>query len=119
MSTDWLNWLIRTNFTDHAAALEVIPRGPLNDEGDLRAVTAAFDAVGPMEARGKWSFGQMADTYSLYGVEVLYNGLNDRSFPTLSLFKYCLKIKFPTWSVTPPAQTVLYLCYNDPVIATE
>lgn len=112
METDWRNYLLRCNFTEFGDQLAKIPLGQ-PDEGSLRLIAAALDAIGPRDERGKWSFDQMAAEWSLFGVEVVYNGKNSRNFATISIFKYCLLLRFPNWVTSPVGD--LYMCWNDPV----
>lgn len=113
MDIDWRNFMLRCDFTEYADQLSAIPVGSLNESTE-RAIASALDAVGPADARDKWSFGQMASEWSLYGVEVTYNGENHRDYPTISIFKHCLALRFPEWSTAPVG--VLYMCWNDPVV---
>jgi len=116
MSIDWRNYLLRNDFTEHADLLSAIPEGELNESGQ-RAIAAALNASGPMAQQKMWNQTEMTAEYSLNGAVVLYNGLNDREFATLSLFKYALRVKFPEWSTAPVGD--LFLCWNDPVVPTD
>ena len=113
MDIDWRNYLLRCNFTQFADQLSAVPLGVLQ-EGDQRLIAAALDEIGPLDDKGKWSFSQMAEEWSLYGVEIIYNGLNSRDFPTISIYKHCLAMRFPEWATAPVG--VLYMCWNDPVV---
>lgn len=113
MDIDWRNFMLRCDFTEYADQLSAVPLGPL-DEGSSRMIASALETVGPWEGRDKWSFSQMAAEWSLYGAEVVYNGANHRDFPTISIFKHCLSLRFPEWSTAPVGD--VYMCWNDPVV---
>jgi hypothetical protein len=110
---NWLNYLIRQDFTEMGELLEAIPLGPL-DESNQRFIASCLAEYGPEEGKDKWNLEEAIFEFSLFGTEVTYNGLNSTSLPTLSLFKRTLCLTFPERSTAPVGR--LYLCWNEPAV---
>ena len=108
--SDWLNYLIRQDFTEIGELLEDIPVGPL-DEANQRFLASALSEYGPVADKDKWNLEESVFEFSLFGAEVTYNGRNSQSLPTLSLFKNTLCVVFSERSQGPVGR--LYLCWND------
>lgn len=111
---DWPNYLIRTDFTEMGSLLGQVQLGEM-DIINQRLISTVLSAYGPEAERNLWNTQADLYEYSLTGAEVLYNGLNNHSLPTFSIFKYALCISFPERSVAPCGR--LYLCWNDPAVA--
>ena len=109
MASDWPNYLFRCDFTEFAEVLSQLPLG-VADENTQRTIAAALDTAGPVDQRQHWSLTNDVTEYTLFGVEILYNGPNDRDFATLSTFKHCLRMRFPA-STTAPVGAV-FMCWN-------
>lgn len=107
---NWLNYLIRQDFTDMGELLEEIPLGPL-DENNQRFVASCLAEYGPVADKDKWNLEESISEFSLFGAEVTYNGPNSTSLPTFSIFKHTLCLVFPARSTAPVGR--LFLCWND------
>ncbi|MNE64078.1 hypothetical protein D3C80_1594650 [compost metagenome] len=83
------------------------------DIRNMQLLSSVLANYGPEADRAKWNTQADLREYSLFGVEVLYNGLNSQSLPTFSTFKYALCVSFPAISEAPCGR--VYLCWNDPV----
>lgn len=110
---NWLNYLIRQDFTEMGELLQDIPLGLL-DESNQRFLASALAEYGPAEDKDKWNLEESVFEFSLFGAEVTYNGPNSNSLPTLSLFKHTLCLTFSERSTAPVGR--LYLCWHDPVV---
>lgn len=110
--TDWPNYLIRSDFTKYADRLEAIPLGVV-DENSARTLASVLAEYGSEEDRSKWNLTEGVTEFSLYGAVVSINGLNSRSYPTFSFYRYTLAVDFPEASTAPVGR--LHLCWNDPV----
>ena len=110
---NWLNYLIRQDFTEMGELLQDIPVGPL-DESNQRFLASALSEYGPVADKDKWNLEEAVTEFSLFGAEVSYNGLNNTSLPTLSLFKRTLCLTFSERSTAPVGR--LYLCWHEPVV---
>lgn len=110
---DWLNFLVRVDFTDIGEMFEEIPLGLL-DDNNQRLMASILDSYGPAEAAGKWNMDPLAEEYSLNGAEIVFHAENHRDLPTFSTYKYALGVRFPERSVGPVG--ILYLCWNDPKV---
>jgi len=110
---DWPNYLLRADFTEMGELLAGIQLGQC-DIRNMQLLSSVLANYGPEEDRSKWNAQADLREYSTFGVEVVYNGLNNQSLPTFSIFKYALCVKFPEGSVAPCGR--LYLCWNDPAV---
>lgn len=113
---DWLNYLVRADFTDLGEMLHDIPLGPLNEE-DQRLVAQILSECAPQEDKDKWNMDEHGTEYSLNGAEVVFNELNNRDLPTFSYFTHALGLRFPERSAAPVG--TLYLCWNESAVETE
>lgn len=109
---DWLNYLVRADFTEPGEILREIPLGPLNEADQRLFAQILSDGASP-EDKDKWNMDEHGKEYCLNGAEVVFNDLNHRDLPTFSTFKYALGLRFPERS-TGPIGTI-YLCWHDPV----
>lgn len=109
---DWLNYLVRADFTEPGEILREIPLGPLNEADQRLFAQILSDGASP-EDKDKWNMDEHGKEYCLNGAEVVFNDLNHRDLPTFSTFKYALGLRFPARSIGPVG--TIYLCWHDPV----
>lgn len=107
-----LTYMYGYDFTDYKSVLEDIDPGTILGVGDT-ALLDAIKAIDTNAGKSLWNLTEGATTWSLFGAEVVYNGINSALLPTNSSYKYAIGIKLRDDVTTPPG--VFYLHYNDPI----
>lgn len=110
---DWLNYLIRQDFTEPGEILREIPLGPLS-EPDQRLFAQILSEHAPAADKDKWNMDEHGKEFCLNGAEVVFNDVNNPNLPTFSFFKYALGLRFPERSEGPVG--TIYLCWHEPAV---